>query len=95
MTRHGAVHEKWRDCKCPHCSSLFAGKGDMAKHCNLRTVHERRRDHQCPHCSSRFGRSDSMRRRHCKNVHEKVRAHACPYCVAFGEMGILNRHIDT
>ena len=24
-----AVHEKWRDYKCPHCSSLFAQKSHM------------------------------------------------------------------
>jgi DNA-directed RNA polymerase subunit RPC12/RpoP len=88
------VHEKWRDYKCPHCSSLFAGKGDMVRHC--RTVHERRRDHKCPHCSSRFGTASSMRR-HCKTVYEEVRAHACPNCdgVAFGEMSHLNTHINT
>ena len=35
--RHArAVHEKWRDYKYPHCSSLFAHKGNMVKHC--RTV---------------------------------------------------------
>ena len=33
--------------KCPHCSSLFAAKSVMVRHC--RVVHERRRDHQCPH----------------------------------------------
>ena len=89
--RHArAVHEKWRDYKCPNCSSLFAGKSDMVRHC--RVVHERRRDHKCPHCSSRFGRAANMRQ-HCKTVHEKVRAHACIYCdgVAFGAMSSTSR----
>ena len=90
-----AVHEKWRDNKCPHCSSLFGRKDAMVRHC--RVVHERRRDHQCPHCSSRFGEAGSMRR-HCKTVHEKVRAHACIYCpedVAFGTKSNLTVHLDT
>ena len=31
--RHArAVHEKWRDYKCPHCSSLFAQKSAMVVH---------------------------------------------------------------
>jgi hypothetical protein len=29
--------------ECPHCSSLFAAKSDLVRHC--RVVHERRRDH--------------------------------------------------
>ena len=29
--RHArAVHEKWRDYKCPHCSSLFANKRSLS-----------------------------------------------------------------
>ena len=46
------VHAKWRDYKCPHCSSLFGTKGGMRAHC--KTVHEKRRDHKCPLCGSRF-----------------------------------------